>query len=374
MNIGEYKTQLAALKSSATNALVGGIVLGVMAFAALLAKNIGIFLFSCVLAAALFWYRRRKLAAVQELEADFQAASEDPGLRPKKMIDLYELFGVKQHEDPNVIRQAIMQHFQAGTVEPRYLDMAKKTLLNPEMRGQYDNKLQQNRMEIAAWERQQKAYEERLADERNTPKRKTAWLWGAMAVFLCLAIFGKISMQNRKATAPTSVSHAPATDSTPVPKTSETSTAALSKHGWLPDTGCNYLSNDFPTRPYHDSGDGEYWCSSDTKDIGDEDPTTGRTNHVAFYGIGTQTEVQTLKLVVNYHNPGDSDQATAKMISSATLLAGKATGRNKLPEKIVSALNRGSNARVHDNGFTHEVIRKDWPRGNGYEVHYLLTK
>ena len=53
MNIGEYKTQLAALKSSATNALVGGIVLGVMAFAALLAKNIGIFLFSCVLAAAL---------------------------------------------------------------------------------------------------------------------------------------------------------------------------------------------------------------------------------------------------------------------------------------------------------------------------------
>ena len=74
MNIGEYKTQLAALKSSATNALVGGIVLGMMAFAALLAKNIGIFLFSCFLAAALFWYRRRKLAAVQELEADFQAA------------------------------------------------------------------------------------------------------------------------------------------------------------------------------------------------------------------------------------------------------------------------------------------------------------
>lgn len=372
MNIGEYKTQLAALKSSATNALVGGIVLGVMAFAALLARDIGIFLFSCVLAAVLFWYRRRKLAAARKLEADFQAASEDPGLRPKKMIDLYELFGVKQHEDPNVIRQAIMQYFQAGTVEPRYLDMAKKTLLNPEMRGQYDNKLQQNKMEIAAWERQQKAYEECLADERNTPKRKTAWLWGAMAVFLCLAIFGKISMQNRKATA--STFHAPATDSTPVPKTSETSTAALSKHGWLPDTGCNYLSNDFPTRPYHDSGDGEYWCSSDTKDIGDEDPTTGRTNHVAFYGIGTQTEVQTLKLVVNYHNPGDSDQATAKMISSATLLAGKATGRNKLPEKIVSALNRGSNARVHDNGFTHEVIRKDWPRGNGYEVHYLLTK
>ena len=132
MNIGEYKTQLAALKSSATNALVGGIVLGVMAFAALLAKNIGIFLFSCVLAAALFWYRRRKLAAVRELEADFQAASEDPGLRPKKMIDLYELFGVQEHESANVIRQAVMQHFQAGTVEPRYLDMAKKTLLNPE--------------------------------------------------------------------------------------------------------------------------------------------------------------------------------------------------------------------------------------------------
>ncbi len=57
------------------------------------------------------------------------------------MVNLYELIGLSMSASENQIRQHIMQHHAAGTLDDEHLEEAKKWLLNSSNREQYDQKL-----------------------------------------------------------------------------------------------------------------------------------------------------------------------------------------------------------------------------------------
>lgn len=57
------------------------------------------------------------------------------------MVNLYELLGLTYDATENQIRQNIMQHHAAGTLDTKIIDAAKNWLLNGEIRAKYDLKL-----------------------------------------------------------------------------------------------------------------------------------------------------------------------------------------------------------------------------------------
>ena len=144
-------------------------------------------------------------------------------------------------------------------------------------------------------------------------------------------------------------------------------------NGWQPSQACNYLKSKLPASSYKDTGGGEYWCGSSYFNIGSS--KYGLPNNIAFYGIGTQSSIHTLKLVVNYNVPNDDSAgvATAMLITQATELSQKATG-SKPPESILQNLLLGEPAEIQSGQYTHQVLRDDWPTGKGYEVHYILKR
>ena len=59
------------------------------------------------------------------------------------MVNLYELLGLTYDASENQIRQHIMQHHSAGTLDSKVLEAAKNWLLNSEVREKYDIKLKE---------------------------------------------------------------------------------------------------------------------------------------------------------------------------------------------------------------------------------------
>ena len=99
-------------------------------------------------------------------------APNQPVQAASKLVDLYAMLGVARDADINAIRQAIALHHNAGTVEPHYIEAAKKVLLNAAARQKYDAKLQQDAQAqlqaVADAEQAQAALEaERLQAERD---------------------------------------------------------------------------------------------------------------------------------------------------------------------------------------------------------------
>lgn len=145
---------------------------------------------------------------------------------------------------------------------------------------------------------------------------------------------------------------------------------ATASPGWTVDA-CNYLPA-LATRGWRNDFEDEYGCSSPYKDIGAEG-ATGLPNNLAYYGYGKAETVERLKLVVNYNVPGNPGAATRQLVEQAKLLSQKAA-QTSLPASIEKALRDGKAATADTGNVHHEVKRDEWPTGNGYEVHYILTK
>ena len=64
-------------------------------------------------------------------------------IRGNGMVNIYELLGLTYDASENQIRQSIMQHHSAGTLDNKVLEAAKNWLLNSEIRAKYDLKLKQ---------------------------------------------------------------------------------------------------------------------------------------------------------------------------------------------------------------------------------------
>ena len=150
--------------------------------------------------------------------------------------------------------------------------------------------------------------------------------------------------------------------------------------GWQPDQACDFLADTeyFPTRnhmKYSDfMGDGKFMCAS--KEFELPSNPYGLPNDLSYRVLGTKTTANTLKLVLDLHQPTDKSAGygTAILISNANKLSLQATGE-KLPEVILQALWAHQSATVQSGGFTHQVKRQDYPNGSGgYEIHYILTR
>lgn len=148
--------------------------------------------------------------------------------------------------------------------------------------------------------------------------------------------------------------------------------APVGKRRWEPQDACQYLSHTLPTRRYNDAVcDGIYICASEYQDIGTR--TSDRmANNLSYYVIGTQNHARKLKLLLNYNNPKQAASGTTALITAAKELAIAATGKS-LPKTIESKLKTGKAGETTIDGIRHAVYRQNWPRGNGYEVRYVLS-
>ncbi|WP_111658303.1 hypothetical protein [Isoalcanivorax indicus] len=141
-------------------------------------------------------------------------------------------------------------------------------------------------------------------------------------------------------------------------------------NGWLPNEACSFLLPNLGTRGYkHDFG-AIYYCSSPYKEIGRRDVRLA--NNLAYYVTGGRGVADTVKLVLNYNQPANASSATEQLVAESRNLSFKATG-NDLPPSILSALLTGQPALETIGAFQHQVKRDDWPTGNGYEVHYIIS-
>jgi len=146
---------------------------------------------------------------------------------------------------------------------------------------------------------------------------------------------------------------------------------AQAQAGWLSSEACSYLPA-LATRGWKNDYDAEYSCSSPYKDIGADGPT-GLPNNLAYYANGTGETASQLKLVLNYNVPGNPAAATRELVTNAKALAKRATGAD-LPADVEAALKAGKASSTDAEGYHHEVKRDDWPTGNGYEIHYILSR
>jgi hypothetical protein len=142
------------------------------------------------------------------------------------------------------------------------------------------------------------------------------------------------------------------------------------RNGWAPNEACSFLEPTLVTRGYkHNFGD-EYHCFSPYKDIGHSDLLE---NNLAYYVTGEANLADAVKLVLNYNQPTSAAPATDQLVAASKTLSLKATGGD-LPPAIFTALAAGRSAVEISGAFQHEVKRKDWPTGRGYETHYIVTK
>lgn len=137
-----------------------------------------------------------------------------------------------------------------------------------------------------------------------------------------------------------------------------------------PEAVCQYLADaGLAGRKWvADYGDGTSGCASNYKDIGAGEPLA---NNLAYYVNGERQKVRSVKLVLNYNQPGSSQTATQALISAAQKLSDKALGAN-LPASVVSLIQAGKPGTVKAGRGEVVVVRSDWPTGKGYEIQVIM--
>lgn len=122
------------------------------------------------------------------------------------------------------------------------------------------------------------------------------------------------------------------------------------------------------TTGWKDRGDSEFSCITPYKDIGTGFPLA---NNLAYYAEGNSRSVQLVKLVLNVNQREQARVAHKKLLSAASLLSAKATGK-ELPKNIQDAIAKGISASQKLGPSSIQVHRINWPTGRGYEVKVIF--
>ncbi len=140
----------------------------------------------------------------------------------------------------------------------------------------------------------------------------------------------------------------------------------------VPSKVCALLADQgLKGRKWTQYGDGNAGCASDYREIGDGLPLP---NNLAFYGNGQGETVYSVKLVLNYNQPGSaaaSTAATKALLSASEKMAQRTLGV-KLPKSIATAIDWGRAEKVSVGMGSIEVFREDWPEDKGYEIHVIM--
>jgi hypothetical protein len=135
-----------------------------------------------------------------------------------------------------------------------------------------------------------------------------------------------------------------------------------------PTQACKALNDvGLKTGVWKKDGD-EFGCNSSYKEIGRSFPLA---NNLAYYADGTDHSITQVYLVLNVNDRSQASSAHSALLKASHALSGKAVGV-KLLQAVADAIAQGRAIRATIHQATVEVIRKDWPTGNGYELHVIF--
>jgi len=142
--------------------------------------------------------------------------------------------------------------------------------------------------------------------------------------------------------------------------------------GWKPDEACHFIGKGFGVeiRPYQQEFEDEYSCSTPYKNLQEG---ASLPNNLAYYVTGNRDMATKVYIVLNVNESSKQTYARAQLNKYSSVIAKAATGAN-IPSDISSAITSGS-PKIHEGAvYRQELKRDDWPTGNGYELHYIVTK
>lgn len=142
--------------------------------------------------------------------------------------------------------------------------------------------------------------------------------------------------------------------------------------GWSPYEAKDYLQPEgVITRHYHPVDEKEWWCGSNSLEFGE-----GLfKNNIEYYVSGDSRVAKYLRLLVNVHNPEDSELACSKFISSAELLIKRAVGIG-LPSDIKNSIHEGIDIISEASGVEIKFYKTNWPNHtfNGYHLGLVISR
>lgn len=122
------------------------------------------------------------------------------------------------------------------------------------------------------------------------------------------------------------------------------------------------------TTGWKDRGNSEFSCITPYKDIGAGLPLA---NNLAYYAEGNAKSVQLVKLILNINQRNQAQVAHKELLSAASLLSVKATGK-ELPKNLKDAITRGTSISQKLGASSVQILRINWPTGRGYEVKVIF--
>nr|WP_314489615.1 hypothetical protein [uncultured Pseudomonas sp.] len=118
-----------------------------------------------------------------------------------------------------------------------------------------------------------------------------------------------------------------------------------------------------------ENGDGSSGCASKYQDIGSG--ASGLANQLAYYAAGPGDSVIEVRLAMDYNRPTDASPGTAALLAAAQKLALRALGADL--SDAAAALIEGGRPGIERVGKgSVEVVREDWPNGQGYQVNVVM--
>lgn len=122
----------------------------------------------------------------------------DENEKDSSMVNLYELLGLSIDATENQIRQHIMQHHSAGTLDEKILETAKKWLLNTDIRKQYDAKLLANITSTPPKHdtTSQTRYSENQQTNINLSREKKSlgWFLAILFIFMTISLVSNLKL------------------------------------------------------------------------------------------------------------------------------------------------------------------------------------
>ena len=135
-----------------------------------------------------------------------------------------------------------------------------------------------------------------------------------------------------------------------------------------PSQACSAMSKlGLKTNGWNNRYENSYGCSSPYKDIGNGYPTP---NNLAFYAVGNSSEVQKVKLILNFNDKSNTKAAYNELENASALLIKEFTGIN-MPPQIKAAITSNKNLDITINNAVVSVEKVGWPSG-GYEIQVTI--
>ena len=119
----------------------------------------------------------------------------------------------------------------------------------------------------------------------------------------------------------------------------------------------------------HQGTENRYFCNSSFSLIGHGFPLA---NNIAYYGEGTEHEVETIYLELNIHVPSREKEAKEVLIMCSEEMLARAV-KIPLTSAIKWAIRTGESGKWLLRDCHVELTRENWASGQGYGLRFSIT-